>query len=899
MAARHARRRWTGAGACSAATCPARPVDRLRLVPVAHRRRALAPRARVAGRPRPAQPAGAGSRPRHASTITPWSTSIPCCASGSWPAASDRRSRASPASTGWSTGWRRRRRPNGARPVAHQPRALRRLPPPLLPAARCCGSTSPERPEDVQRISPHRPGQPGARTCSSASSATRSADPAPSASDPTSAGRPTIDARLDEIADEVFAEYEQRGLTGRDPAVGARPGRHPARPARLPRRRRPIPGRARRGARARRAALRPRRRHPGRPSSWRAIASLTFKGSADRVDLADDGVARGRSTTRPAATEAYRRHRPAGDPVVRRHQAAAPDLRPGRPQPLRCRCRCEPAYWFVSERGGFDQIGYPLDRRPASSALRRRARGHRRRHRVRRLPGPARRRGHPLRHSFENCTLLRLRRRSAPPIATGRGSGSATPPQLAAYVAPRAEGEPTTVTGAVATPTTLRPATRSATTSTHPVRRGRGRHRQDHRAGRSHRRAGGHGHGPPARHRRHHLHRGGRRRAARPRPRGARAAGRRSRRSTTRSTPADHRRRRSRARVERARRGPGRGRRRRHQHPARVRPAHPGRAPVRGRAARPPSRSTTRSGPGGLRRAVERLPRPAPRRSRRHDPRCSGPWSPASRSTSSARWPSSSTATGTWSPTTAVPPPSPRPPVEAGAVIDGARRQAAAAGPAGAPTPTDKLLRPRRRPGRLRPTASARPTADLERLQLLAQAPGSGLQHGGRKDNWDGSRRRGARPPGRGPGRQRRTALRRASRAGPGRPAGGHPRAHARGGGRRAPTRRHPRVPRPAGAGPPPAAHPARGRRPASTPPTPTCSSTSSRTPIPSRSSWPCASPPTTPTPTAKPWTELAVPAGRLFFVGDPKQAIYRFRRADIGLFLEVRDRLRRRPRSA
>jgi len=40
---------------------------------------------------------------------------------------------------------------------------------------------------------------------------------------------------------------------------------------------------------------------------------------------------------------------------------------------------------------------------------------------------------------------------------------------------------------------------------------------------------------------------------------------------------------------------------------------------------------------------------------------------------------------------------------------------------------------------------------------------------------------------------------------------------------------------------------------------------------------------------TAKPWTELTFPPGALFFVGDAKQAIYRFRRADIGLFLEVR----------
>jgi len=38
-------------------------------------------------------------------------------------------------------------------------------------------------------------------------------------------------------------------------------------------------------------------------------------------------------------------------------------------------------------------------------------------------------------------------------------------------------------------------------------------------------------------------------------------------------------------------------------------------------------------------------------------------------------------------------------------------------------------------------------------------------------------------------------------------------------------------------------------------------------------------------------WTDLPVEPGRLFFVGDPKQAIYRFRRADIGLFLSIRSR--------
>ena len=45
---------------------------------------------------------------------------------------------------------------------------------------------------------------------------------------------------------------------------------------------------------------------------------------------------------------------------------------------------------------------------------------------------------------------------------------------------------------------------------------------------------------------------------------------------------------------------------------------------------------------------------------------------------------------------------------------------------------------------------------------------------------------------------------------------------------------------------------------------------------------------------TERDWTRLRLIPGKLFIVGDPKQSIYRFRRADIGIYQQVYAQLER-----
>ena len=384
---------------------------------------------------------------------------------------------------------------------------------------------------------------------------------------------------------------------------------------------------------------------------------------------------------------------------------------------------------------------------------------------------------------------------------------------------------------------TRRPATASpqALDDTLFVQAG-GRLGQDPRPGRPHRPAGRHAAraGLDAR-RRHHVHREGRGRAARP------GAPPPRRRASAGDRPATT------WRGRRCARGARRARQRRHRHAAQLRPAAADRAPHRGRAAAP-GRGARRGRLGGrLRRPLEPLRRPAPRRSRRRARAAAGhrrrrqPRPPAARSP----WPS--TRTGTW-PSRARPPrptrsPRGRPTLatlldEVDAVVRRGR-------------PLLRRRRQARSPSSTALAAVGRAGARCQRRVHPALAPGA---HSGRPN----ARKRG--PQGQ------------LARVRPRRPQGAVRRArppasttcagacvHAGGAARWRSTCAGSRSSRPTSAASPassssttcwcwparccatPPTGPACGPRCTSA--TATCSSTSSRTPTPSRSSWRSSSP--------------------------------------------------------
>ena len=104
--------------------------------------------------------------------------------------------------------------------------------------------------------------------------------------------------------------------------------------------------------------------------------------------------------------------------------------------------------------------------------------------------------------------------------------------------------------------------------------------------------------------------------------------------------------------------------------------------------------------------------------------------------------------------------------------------------------------------------------------------------------------------------------------------------------------RRRARLPRPAGARPRSGARQRATCARRSSAASRTCSSTSSRTPTRCRRRSSCCSRPTIPP--RRDWRAVRPVPGKLFVVGDPKQSIYRFRRADVGIYEAVREQLRR-----